>query len=197
MKSSIPDTWLFPSRRRKYCDLDLVNVDFFLSVWLLAGKNLRFVRLDFWPLRFRASFWFFWKSLPAEERRQQISGLTCKPCFRLPICCHSSFLSKSQCLSPLLTGEPNWTESCWKDLLVPCLEQSRIHHFSRPSAKWRVGQHANFQKTDVLLTGRMVSERSPNRVMPYRVKRRFENRPFPPRCLFTFTAFSNNESVRH
>ena len=36
-----------------------------------------------------------------------------------------------------------------------------------------------------------------DRVMPYRVKRRFENRPLPPRCLFTFTAFSNNESVRH
>ena len=47
MESAVPDTWLFPSRRRKYCDLDLVTVDFFLSVWLLAGKNLRFVGLDF------------------------------------------------------------------------------------------------------------------------------------------------------
>ena len=47
MESAVPDTWLFPSRRRKYCDLDLVTVDFFLSVWLLAGKNLRLFGLDF------------------------------------------------------------------------------------------------------------------------------------------------------
>ena len=199
MKSAVPDTWLFPSRRNIATWISSMSTSFWVSdSWLVRT----FVCLG-WissPCASVHLFCFFELVNRACQQKNVVSKSQvwhASLCFRLPIWCHSSFPSKSQCLSPLLTGEPNWAESCWKDLLVSCLEQSGIHHSPRPSAKWRVGQHANFQKTDVLLTGRMVSERSPNRVMPYRVKRRFENRPLPPRCLFTFTAFSNNESVRH
>ena len=123
MKSSVPDTWLFPSRRRKYCDLDLVTVDFFLSVWLLAGKNLRFVGLDFYPLRFRAPFWFFLKELA--NRRTSSASL------RFDM---QAFVFVSQFdATALLLPNPNVFLHCWLENRIEQRAAEKISLFRASS----------------------------------------------------------------